>query len=450
MILLINPKTTKSKEVQTQYFREPNLGLLYLAAILDQFSFHVDILDLEQYAHLENFDLKSLIKAKIEPYNIFGLTSLTNNYALTEEIIQIIKSLKPYSRIILGGPHVSFLYGEILRKNYSVDYVCVGESEQSFPLLINLLYKKINNEITNVSFESQINQIKGIAYREKDNDVKFTGYSDPINIDDLPLPARYKLDQENYFYRVANVIVNRGCPNQCSFCSRQNLFRKPRIRSIKSILSEIEDIISLQNYEYINFYDNININSRFFKEFCEMFINNKINIPWGCELRIDSITLDEAKLLKNAGCKLVATGIESANVDVLKKNFKFQDPEQVLEGIINLKSEDIPIQAYFVLGLPGETEETVLQTIKYIKRLPFDSNDQINFFAATPYPGSRLWEEMNDFMLKIIEKDFSKYDCEHVIFETDTLKKSELDRLFQLVKTVENQINGDIKNQLMW
>ena len=181
-----------------------------------------------------------------------------------------------------------------------------------------------------------------------------------------------------------------------------------------------------------------------------MFINNKINIHWGCELRVDSITLDEAKLLKNAGCKLVATGIESANVKVLKKNFKFQDHEQVLEGIINLKSEDIPIQAYFVLGLPGETEETVLQTIKYIKRLPFDSNDQINFFAATPYPGSRLWEEMNDFMLKIIEKDFSKYDCEHVIFETDTLKKSELDRLFQLVKTVENQINGDIKNQLMW
>ena len=450
MILLINPKTTKSREVQTQYFREPNLGLLYLAAILDQFNFHVDILDLEQYALLENFDLNSLIKAKIQPYNIFGLTSLTNNFALTEGIIQMIKLLKPDSKIILGGPHVSFQYADILRENALVDYICIGEAEHSFPLLINLLYKRLNNEISDANFESQISQIKGIAYKIEENNVIFTGYCDPTNVDDLPLPARYKLEQEHYLYRVANVIINRGCPNQCSFCSRQNLFRKPRIRSIESILSEIDDIISLQNYDYINFYDNININSRFFKEFCEMFINNKINIPWGCELRIDSITLDEAKLLKNAGCKLVATGIESANVDVLKKNFKFQDPEQVLEGIINLKSEDIPIQAYFVLGLPGETEETVLQTIKYIKRLPFDSNDQINFFAATPYPGSRLWEEMNDFMLKIIEKDFSKYDCEHVIFETDTLKKSELDRLFQLVKTVENQINGDIKNQLMW
>ena len=448
MILLINPKTTKSKEVQTQYFREPNLGLLYLAAILDQFNFHVDILDLEQYTLLENFDLKSLIKAKIQPYGIFGLTSLTNNYALTEEIIRIIKTLKPDSKIILGGPHVSFLYGNILRENSLVDYICVGEAEQSFPLLINLLYKRLSNEIFDANFESQISQIKGIAYRKKDTNVIFTGYSDPTNVDDLPLPARYKLKQENYFYRVANVIINRGCPNQCSFCSRQNLFRKPRMRSIESILSEIEDIISLQNYDYINFYDNININSRFFKEFCEMFINNKINIPWGCELRVDSITLDEAKLLKNAGCKLVATGIESANFEVLKKNFKFQDPQRVLEGITNLKREDIPIQAYFVLGLPGETEETVMQTIKYIKRISFDSNDQINFFAATPYPGSRLWEEMNDFKIINIEKDFSKYDCEHVIFETDTLKKPELDRLFQLVKNIEMEINTDRINQI--
>jgi anaerobic magnesium-protoporphyrin IX monomethyl ester cyclase len=447
MILLINPKTTKSKEVQTQYFREPNLGLLYLAAILDQFNFHVDILDLEQYAYLEDFDLKSLFKTRIEPYNIFGLTSLTNNYALTEEIIQIIKSLKPDAKIILGGPHVSFLYSKILRDNSLVDYICVGEAEQSFPLLIDLIYKKLNREFSHANFESQISQIKGIAYKVKENNVKFTGYSDPTNVNDLPLPARYRLEQENYFYRVANVIINRGCPNQCSFCSRQNLFRKPRIRSIKSILSEIEDIISLQNYEYINFYDNININSRFFKEFCEMFVNNKINIPWGCELRVDSITSDEAKLLKNAGCKLVATGIESANEEVLSRNFKFQDPQRVLEGINNLKRENISIQAYFVLGLPGETEETVLQTIKYIKSIPFDSDDRINFFAATPYPGSRLWEESNKFKIKIIEKDFSKYDCEHVIFETDTLKKSELDRLFQLVKTVENQINGDIKNQ---
>ncbi|TFG24248.1 MAG: B12-binding domain-containing radical SAM protein [Promethearchaeota archaeon] len=441
MILLINPKTTKSKEIHTQYFREPNLGLLYLAAVLDQHDIHVDILDLEQYSQLENFNLKSLIETKAQPYSIFGLTSLTNTFSLTLKIIEIIKSIKPRAKIILGGPHVSFLHNEILEENKLIDYICIGEAEHSFPLLINLLIKKLEKQITRNNFYQEINQIKGIAYRKNNNDVIFTGSPDTTDLNRLPLPARYKLQQDNYYYRVANVIINRGCPNQCSFCSRQNLFRKPRIRSIKSLLLEIKDIISLQNYDYINFYDNININPHFFKEFCEMFIDNELTIPWGCELRVDSITSEEARLLKEAGCKLVATGIESANVKVLRKNFKFQDPEQVLKGLSYLKKEEIPIQGYFILGLPGETEETVFQTIDYIKKLPLGPDDQINYFIATPYPGSRLWEEREEFNIKIIEKDYSKYDCEHVIFTTNTLSKDTLEHMFQVVKNIENEIN---------
>ena len=440
MILLINPKTTKSKEIQTEYFREPNLGLLYLAAVLDQHDIHVDILDVEQYFQLENYNLKSLIETKIQPYSIFGLTSLTNIFPFTLEIIQMIKEIKPWAKIILGGPHVSFLYNDILKENKLIDYICIGEAENSFPLLVSALILRLNKKITIDNFYQQINQIRGIAYR-KNNKVIFTGSPDTTDLNTLPLPARYKLQQDNYYYRVANVLINRGCPNQCSFCSRQNLFRKPRIRSIKSLLLEIEDIISLQNYDYINFYDNININPHFFKEFCEMFIENEINIPWGCELRVDSITREEARLLKEAGCELVATGIESANVELLRNNFKFQDPQRVLKGLSYLNQEKIPIQAYFVLGLPGETEQTVFQTIDYIKKLSFGPDDRINYFIATPYPGSRLWEEREEFKINIMEHDYSKYDCEHVIFTPNGLSKDSLERLFLIVKNVENEIN---------
>ena len=101
-----------------------------------------------------------------------------------------------------------------------------------------------------------------------------TGYPDKlIDVESLPLPARYKLTQDNFFYNVANVIINRGCPNQCSFCSRTKLFKNVRIRSIDSILTEIRDIISMLSYNYINFYDNINIDKDFFKDFCNMFID---------------------------------------------------------------------------------------------------------------------------------------------------------------------------------
>lgn len=444
MILLINPKTTKSTEINAEYFREPNLGLLYLAAILEDQGIPVDILDLEQFYPLNDSDLEGIIENKIQGYSFFGLTTLTNNFSYTLQIIKIIRRLVPQRVIILGGPHASFLYEDILNMENLVNYICVGEAEQSFPELLSVLKNESYQDLPIAEFELILRDVKGIAFKNRHEKIEFTGTPEPININSLPLPARYKLAHENYHYRVASIIINRGCPNQCSFCSRQNLFKKPRIRSISSILSEIRDIISLQNYTYINFYDNININRQFFKEFCEMFLKNYINMPWGCELRVDSITQEEARSLKQAGCRLVATGIESANPEVLRQNFKYQNPEEVLRGLKYLKQVEIPVQAYFVLGLPGETENTFSQTIRYIKLLPFDANDRINYFIATPYPGSRLWIEQDEFGIFIFENDFSKYDCEHVIFQTNELSRDQLKNLHQTAKKVESYFQQGI------
>jgi anaerobic magnesium-protoporphyrin IX monomethyl ester cyclase len=443
MILLINPKTTKSTEINAEYFREPNLGLLYLAAILEDQGIPVEILDLEQFLPFNDTDLERIIEHHIRGFNIFGLTSLTNNFSYTLQIVKIIRILKPHSKIVLGGPHASFLYEDILNMENLINYICVGEAERSFPELLNKLLNDSYKDLNIIQFESILRKIKGIAFKNHLGKIEFTGNPEPINIDILPLPARYKLVHECYHYRVASVIINRGCPNQCSFCSRQNLFKKPRIRNIPSIMAEIRDIISLQNYTYINFYDNININKHFFEEFCKMFMNNKINIPWGCELRVDSITQEEAGLLKQAGCHLVATGIESASLEVLTKNFKLQNPQDVMRGLHYLKQVGIPVQAYFVLGLPGETEKTFLQTIQYIKQLPFGVNDRINYFIATPYPGSRLWIDYEKFGINIFENDFSKYDCEHVIFQTHELSREQLEKLHHIAKKVESHFQQD-------
>jgi len=444
MILLINPKTSKPTEAQTDFFREPNLGLLYLAAILDLSNIPVDILDLEQFKDLNKSELENLIREKITGYNIFGITSLTNTFHMALDVARIIKSENQNNYIIMGGPHVSFLYREILKNDSKaerlIDFICVGESEYSLLNLIKILQQQITIKKKLDVFEEKINLIKGLSYINSKGKIVFTGFlEEPLNLESLPLPARYKLSQENYFYTVASVIVNRGCPNECSFCSRQNLFKKPRIRSIRSLYTEINDILSLQTYNHINFYDNLNINRKFLRNFCEMFIENEIVIPWGCELRVDTINSEDAYLLKKAGCQLIATGIESANQSVLKKNFKYQDPRQVKKGIINLKKYDIAIQAYFVLGLPGETENSFYQTIEYIDSLPLDEGDEINYFVATPYPGSRLWDEKEYFEIKIFEKNFTKYDCNTLIFETKELIKEKLEQLYIIAKNIENQ-----------
>ena len=445
MILLINPKTSKAPEVQRTFFREPNLGILYLTAILDNNNISVDILDLEQYLDFTELEIEDVIKEKAKNYNIFGITSLTNTFHLAIDIARIIKKQNRNNYIILGGPHVTFMYKEILENDKKsenlIDFICIGEAENSLLELVKILIsQKQNNKILKKN-EEKLKMIKGLAFHDSRGKLNVNLGTYEIDLENLPLPPRYKLAQDYFYYTIANVIVNRGCPNQCSFCSRQKLFKKTKIRSISSILSEIRAIQALQTYKYINFYDNININSTFFREFCNMFIEHNIDIPWGCEIRVDTITDEDARLLKSAGCMLIATGIESASIDVLSKNFKFQEPEKVKDGIKHLKRYKIPIQAYFVLGLPGETEETFQETINYISNLPLDENDTLNYFVATPYPGSRLWDEKEQFKINIIENNFAKYDCEHFIFETTQLNRVKLENLYHTAKEIERKFN---------
>ncbi|MCK4380853.1 MAG: radical SAM protein [Candidatus Lokiarchaeota archaeon] len=441
MILLINPRTSKPSEVRSQFFREPNLGLLYLAAILDLNDIPVEIFDLEQFIDLDKDELENVIHERIIDYKIFGITSLTNTLHLALNTAKIIKNYDRNNYVILGGPHVSFMYEDILQNDKRtedlIDYICIGEAENTFLHLVKILIHKILNKENESIYETQLENLKGLAYLNAKGRFCVNHSKEVIDIENLPLPARYKLSQENYYYTVANVIVNRGCPNQCSFCSRQNLFKNTRIRTIKSILEEIIDIKSLRTYNHINFYDNININRKFFRSFCKMFVENELDIPWGCELRVDTINSDDARLLKEAGCQLVATGIESANEMVLKTNFKYQDPERVRAGIVNLKKFNIAIQAYFVLGLPGETDHSFSETREYIKSLPFDDSDELNYFVATPYPGSRLWDEKEYFSINILENDFTKYDCNHIIFETKHLSKENLEGLYVEAKKIE-------------
>ena len=441
MILLINPRTSKPSEVRSQFFREPNLGLLYLAAILDLNDIPVEILDLEQFTDLNEDELENVIHERIIDYNIFGITSLTNTFHLALNTAKIIKNYDRNNYVILGGPHVSFMYEDILHNDKKtenlIDFICIGEAENTFLHLIKILIHKILNKEKESIYEAKLEKLKGLAYFNAKGRLCVNHSKEVIEIENLPLPARYKLSQENYYYTVANVIINRGCPNQCSFCSRQNLFKNTRIRTIKSILEEIRDIKSLKTYNHINFYDNINIDRKFFRSFCKMFVENELDIPWGCELRVDTINSDDARLLKEAGCQLVATGIESANEMVLKTNFKYQDPERVRAGIVNLKKFNIAIQAYFVLGLPGETDHSFSETREYIKSLPFDDSDELNYFVATPYPGSRLWDEKEYFGIDILENDFTKYDCNHIIFETKQLSKENLEGLYVDAKKIE-------------
>ena len=209
---------------------------------------------------------------------------------------------------------------------------------------------------------------------------------------------------------------------------------------IDQLQVELEEIKNNFRYSSVNFYDNININRSIFHEFLDLLIHMGFSIPWGCELRADILTQEECKKMKQAGCKVTATGIESADPSVLKRNFKYQDPEKVANGIRFLKAAGIKIQAYFVIGLPGETINTFQTTLNYLQQLGLGSEDEIDFFLATPYPGSRLADDQVDFQISILDNNYTHFDCEDLIFTTDTLSKGEIYQMYQDALALVKQI----------
>ncbi|MHA1819163.1 MAG: B12-binding domain-containing radical SAM protein [Promethearchaeota archaeon] len=447
--------------------REPPSGLMVLAAILEKKGYSVEIIDASILYN--SFDY---LREHAGDYRLIGFTGLTNTFSIVIEAIKLVKRYNPDIYIVLGGPHASFRYREIFQQVPFIDAIFVGEAEESFPWFIDnilkmpiedMLYTEQYHDLSGddndniskrprseknfrVKTQAILNNLgpehipKGIVYLKENADINsmvFTGFPDPINLNSIPLPARHLIPM---VFNVADVLVNRGCPNKCSFCSRTRLFPKVRLRPLELIKKELKQIKSYPNYKFVNFYDNINLNRRYFSEFLDLLIDLDF-LPWGAELRVDAITPDIAQKMKESKCKVVATGIETANKEVLKKNFKIQDPEKIAENIKLLKDYDINIQAYFVIGLPGDTIESFNNTLEYIKKLPLKpEQDRLEFFVLTPYPGSDIAENPDKYHIKIIDKNYNHYDSRTITTESDTYNKEDLRAMIKKAKELKQKL----------
>ncbi len=445
------------------FLREPPTGLMILAAILEQKGYSVDIIDSSILQNPRDFILENAHK-----YRLIGITGLTNTFNDILQTAKLIKRKNPEIYLVMGGPHASFEYKEILSQNAEIDLVFIGESEISFPWVVDMLLRvpaldfiedgkseelkntlnspgRIQNLLKSIANMGKLP--KGIAYHthnktqtpDESNSIKYTGFPDTIDLSKLPLPARHLISR---IYSVADVIINRGCPNKCSFCSRTHLFPQMRIRPVEQVLEEAKYISSCANYKFVNFYDNININHRYLNEFLDGLIFQKFSLPWGAELRADVITNEEALKLKKANCKIVATGVESASEEVLKINFKFQDPSKVAQGIRIFKETGIAVQAYFVVGLPGDNWERFRKTLKFVETLNLEYGvDRVEFFTATPYPGSDLAMNKEKYGIRILNEDYSKYDCRTIIMETQTLSLHDIENMILEAQSLKKRLN---------
>ncbi|MFX0101658.1 MAG: B12-binding domain-containing radical SAM protein [Candidatus Hodarchaeota archaeon] len=444
-VLLVNPGTELKQ--RGSWNREPPLGLLYLTSILEKKDYLCQLLDLS----IDEREIEEILEG-IPPARIVAFTALTNMIGRTLELTKRVKNwYKARSMAdpveIIGGAHATFVYEEIL-KGSSIDFCILGEAESGITSFVEITLSSPKLELIKARFQEQANPGLELAFLDNNGNlvVKKSNRGPLDELDRIPFPARhvYPLNRPNHVYDTATIIVNRGCPNNCIFCSRQALFKKARWRSPENVLKELEEIHAMGIYNYYNIYDNLTISKAFMDELLEKMIENEnLHLPWGAELRVDMLDEESVKKLVDANCQLVATGVESANPEILKMAGKFQPVEKVAAGLALLKRAGIPVQAYFVIGLPGETRETFEETLEFIKKSPLEPGiDKIDFFAATPYPGSRLHVQRNELGLQIIDSNYENWDCQHLICVPPSITRVDLESIWKQAKEHEIAFNA--------
>jgi len=390
------------------------LGIAYLGAVAEKAGHEVNVIDCQA----EKLDYTSF-RQKISQTNpdVVGVTATTLLYTSAKQIITIAKETHPNSITIIGGSHASFWDENALRECPSLDIVVRREGEATF---LELLERFKNKQ--------SLNGVLGSTFRTKDGKI-IRNPDRPFieNLDELPFPAYHLLPLEA-FHRMGKTIfpltTTRGCVYWCDFCSTVRMFGKAyRMRSYKNVVDEMEKLHNTYGESQFTFYDDaFTVNQERTKKFCEELKARNLNVQWDCETRVDMVNRDLLKTMHDAGCMAVWFGVESGSQTILGKMNKKIKLDQTKEAFKAAHEVGLMTIASTVIGFPGETEETAWETINFIKKL---NPDDIGFYVATPYPGTPMYELVQQKgWLRIT--DFDKYDTATPTFETPWLSMNKI------------------------
>jgi len=361
----------------------PPLTLVSMATILKK-RHSVWVIDAE-IGNVKEKDVLKDIKNKGFELIIVNVSSPT-----AEKDISFIKKLREigYSKSIGAlGIHATFFAREFL-EHTPVDFVILGEGE-TFALSLS--------EARQLSLKDAL----GVAYRDKKG-VKFNANPKP-DVDALPIPDWCLIDYKKYRIPLFDkpyviVQIGRGCPYKCVFCiAPYHYGSKVRSKSVKKIIIEIENGLSLGVRDFFFFQETFNIDNGLIQELCRVIIKKRLNIRWFANSRADLIDDETLRLMKKAGCWMVSLGIESLDQRVLNNARKGCTIQKLKEGINKINRAGILAMGQFIIGLPGDTLATMKKTVLLSKRIGLDF---AVFYNATPFPGTELYSQKYDRFYK--------------------------------------------------
>jgi anaerobic magnesium-protoporphyrin IX monomethyl ester cyclase len=404
-VLLIYPYFRPKHDRST--FRFPPLGLGYIASSLRRAGCSPTLLDC---TFLDKDDaLKQALDADADIVGIYSMVTMR------DESLWFARHLRGCCELLIaGGPLPSADPGAFLNH---FDVVVVGEGEKAAVEILRA-YESGSD------FRSNLRSIKGIAYRQ-DGQVVLTPKRDlEDDLDRIAFPARDIFPNQMYIdhwkkrfgYSTTTVITTRGCPFSCEFCSNAVFGVSYRERSEKNVLDEVEEALSL-GYDRIHFADDVfTLNRKRLLRLCDEILSRGLDFLWECLGRVDSIDRTTAEAMKRAGCRRIFFGIESGDDSVLRLMNKKITTSDARKAVEAAQSAGLKTGAFFILCYPGETDDTVLRTIKFAASLPVD---YLSFTMPYPLPGTALYERVKDRIARDWKEPDSPF-CDHVlVFKTD-------------------------------
>jgi len=429
--LLSRKEHFKDMNIKDTTVALPHIGVAYLLSVAKRHGIKAKYLDMAA----ERLSIDDVVEyAKREQPRVIGFTGWTSQIHNSVKLAELIKEVSPNSLFCTGGPHGTAMPNETLLEFPIFDFIICGEAEDAIPELFNsnLNYNTVSNIISKT---------------------KNTITPKMVDMDSLPFPAWEEFDLSNYRGFSSGmgieseqilelpVSTSRGCFGACTFCWRQFGVHR-RHRKVDSVIEELERNISEFNCKSINFFDETFVDNDEFDWSVELFekmIQRGINkkIKWAGEMRVDVKDTSIFKLMKESGCYFMFFGVESGDPVVRKRAGKCFSNEQIFNTIITAHNTGINCAAAFILGLPGETEETIQCSMNMAKDLNIYST---TFPIAVPFPGTavRKMAQKNMYGLKILTNDWSLYDKQYPgVMDSNSVS---IDRLRQCQKNVYNLI----------
>jgi len=380
---------------------EPNVipyGLATIASTLEGAGHHVEILDLNAQRMSEE-EIASELSGR--SWDLAGVSGLITTYSFQRWLIPLLRDLRPHAPVVSGGG-LATCVPELVLSRTPVDMVALGEGEQTSLELAETLERGGDPA-----------EVAGLMVRRRSGEVVRTEPRALVaDLDSLPLPAWHLLPMETYLAnpiwgagtgnlsgflgerlpkRSMNIIASRGCPFSCNYCYHLFGRSRYRIRSAENIADEVHALVERYHVDFVGFVDdNFMADAKVVTGFCDSLWRRGIRVRWGCHGRVTSAEPDLLRRMADAGCVWIGYGIESASPEILRRMNKRADPDRAAQAIIETRRAGIYANTTFMMGYPGETRETVEETVEFCKRLGIVQR----FFLTTPYPGTPLYEQV--------------------------------------------------------